>query len=65
MKTEENLTPCNKNCQLKNNHCLGCGRTLMQIANWHYYNENDKLRIIEENKNNHRGSNATEQRTEF
>ena len=48
MKTEENLTPCNKNCQIKNNYCLGCGRTLMQIANWQYYTESDKLRIIEE-----------------
>jgi predicted Fe-S protein YdhL (DUF1289 family) len=41
-------SPCNNVCQLdKNDVCIGCFRTLDEIANWTKYNHDEKLRVME------------------
>jgi predicted Fe-S protein YdhL (DUF1289 family) len=41
-------SPCTNVCQLdKNKVCIGCFRTIDEIANWTKYDDNEKLRIIE------------------
>jgi predicted Fe-S protein YdhL (DUF1289 family) len=41
-------SPCNRICCL--NHadvCLGCGRTLQEIKDWHSANQAEKLQILQ------------------
>jgi predicted Fe-S protein YdhL (DUF1289 family) len=41
-------SPCTNVCQLdKNKICIGCRRTIDEIANWTKYTDIEKLRIIE------------------
>ena len=35
-----------------NNLCIGCGRTLEEIANWSTYDNMQKKRILNKKKNN-------------
>jgi predicted Fe-S protein YdhL (DUF1289 family) len=41
------ISPCIKKCNLKNNICISCHRTLDQIQNWMYYTEQERENIIE------------------
>ncbi|MFA7555227.1 MAG: DUF1289 domain-containing protein [Spongiibacteraceae bacterium] len=48
-KTDGN--PCVRNCCLDdNNTCLGCGRQLTEILEWHHADSNRQLQIIEQAK---------------
>ena len=44
------LTPCIKLCKIENNTCLGCKRTLEQIAKWRSYSDLERLEIIASNR---------------
>jgi uncharacterized protein len=40
-------SPCIKICRLdENKTCIGCGRTIEEIANWTTYNDETKIKII-------------------
>ena len=41
-------SPCIKVCKMdmKNNYCLGCGRSINQLTNWTNYTEKEKNEII-------------------
>ena len=41
-------SPCNKICKIdpNDNLCLGCGRTLEEIAYWTYLDDNEKKKIL-------------------
>jgi uncharacterized protein len=43
-------TPCNKVCIVEHNsgQCLGCGRTLGEIANWTGLTDGERSRIMAE-----------------
>jgi predicted Fe-S protein YdhL (DUF1289 family) len=43
-------TPCTKVCTIEHisGLCLGCGRTLGEIANWTGYTEAERARIMAE-----------------
>ena len=43
------ISPCTKVCEIKNGRCVGCHRTLDQIANWTKYNDTQRQQIIHEN----------------
>lgn len=43
-------SPCVGICQMKNDVCLGCGRSREQISYWRNYTEQEKLNIISEIK---------------
>lgn len=46
-------SPCNNICKmdLKNNFCIGCGRSIYQITNWSFYSEKERKKIIKNIKN--------------
>lgn len=33
-------------CTIENDHCLGCGRSLEEIKEWFYCDDNRKMEII-------------------
>jgi predicted Fe-S protein YdhL (DUF1289 family) len=39
-------SPCIKICKLQDNMCIGCYRTLEEIANWSYFTDIERLSII-------------------
>ena len=44
------ITPCNGICQI-NKHtqlCEGCRRSLTEVAEWLYYDDDKKRRVIDE-----------------
>ncbi|MCB1166498.1 MAG: DUF1289 domain-containing protein [Leptospiraceae bacterium] len=43
-------SPCRKICQLDANrsHCIGCLRTIEEIASWSRYDESTRLAIMRE-----------------
>jgi predicted Fe-S protein YdhL (DUF1289 family) len=43
-----NETPCIAVCMIdpKSNHCLGCGRTLPEIARWHRMESAERLAVM-------------------
>ena len=41
------ITPCINICQLNNGKCLGCGRTLEEIAQWSAYNDQQRKVVME------------------
>jgi predicted Fe-S protein YdhL (DUF1289 family) len=41
-------SPCNKICTVLGEHCIGCGRTLAEIANWIGYSDGERARIMAE-----------------
>jgi predicted Fe-S protein YdhL (DUF1289 family) len=42
-------SPCNNICQLNDNKvCIGCFRTINEIANWTKYTDREKKNIIEQ-----------------
>ncbi len=44
-------SPCNRICCLNQaDICLGCGRTLQEIKDWHSADQSQKLRILEQAK---------------
>jgi uncharacterized protein len=43
-------SPCIKTCQIKDNVCIGCKRTLEEIANWLKYTDQQRSIIIEQLK---------------
>jgi predicted Fe-S protein YdhL (DUF1289 family) len=43
------ITPCIKICNIKDGRCVGCHRTLDQIANWTKYTDTQRQHIINEN----------------
>ena len=53
MITETNIkSPCNNICRLDEYKvCVGCKRTLDEIAKWSSYTEQEKLEIIKRLKN--------------
>ncbi|MFO1435037.1 MAG: DUF1289 domain-containing protein [Gammaproteobacteria bacterium] len=42
-------SPCNKVCVVPDglDYCIGCGRTLNEIATWMQLTDADRLRVIE------------------
>lgn len=38
-------SPCTKVCKLKDNICIGCGRTLQEISSWIKLTEQQKQQI--------------------
>ena len=42
-------SPCNKICKIdsENNFCISCKRTINEITNWVYLNNEEKEKIIE------------------
>jgi predicted Fe-S protein YdhL (DUF1289 family) len=58
------LSPCIHVCKLNNDVCVGCYRTLEEIANWTNYSEEQRLTIIDRiydtiNRNSSKESTAT------
>lgn len=43
-------SPCIKICSIDNEKCIGCGRSLEQIANWRNYSEDERLEIMRQIK---------------
>mgnify|MGYP005992946123 CR=1 FL=1 len=39
-------SPCTKICTLKDEVCIGCGRTLKEIANWSKYTTEERRKIL-------------------
>ncbi len=42
------ISPCDKTCKIQNGHCVGCKRTLQEIAQWSRMNETDRNKIIKQ-----------------
>jgi predicted Fe-S protein YdhL (DUF1289 family) len=40
-------SPCVQICQIKDNVCVGCRRTLEEIAQWSRYTDLERQQIIE------------------
>ena len=40
-------TPCQQICRIVNNVCIGCNRTLDQIANWTNYTDQQRRKIMD------------------
>ena len=45
-------TPCRSICHMENDICLGCGRTLEQIAQWLYITDEEREQVLDQLKNN-------------
>ena len=43
-------SPCVDVCKLKNDVCIGCGRTSYQIRNWSKFRSNKRDQIIQQLK---------------
>ena len=43
-------SPCIKQCNLLNNICVGCKRTINEITQWMQYTDKQRERIIKELK---------------
>ena len=46
-------SPCIDVCKLKNDVCVGCGRTSYQIRNWSKFRSNKRDHIIQQLKSKH------------
>ena len=46
------ISPCIKECKIRDNICRGCGRAIEQIQNWMNYTNNEREQIIYEIKQN-------------
>jgi uncharacterized protein len=42
------LSPCIGVCVVKDDLCIGCNRTLLEIAEWSNYNPEEKQIILEQ-----------------
>lgn len=42
-------SPCVGVCELEDNVCVGCNRTVEEITNWEDMSDEDKLKILEKN----------------
>lgn len=53
MTTETNIkSPCNNICKLDDNDvCIGCKRTIEEIAKWSTYSDEEKLEVIKRLEN--------------
>ena len=40
------VTPCIGICQIKGDECVGCKRTLVEIANWTAMNDDERMVIM-------------------
>lgn len=40
-------SPCIKVCMIEEEHCIGCGRSQDEIAEWFYASNERKLKILE------------------
>ena len=42
-------SPCKKICKMSpdGKFCIGCGRTIMEITNWIYFNDKEKEGVLE------------------
>lgn len=50
------ITPCIKICKLSKGRCAGCGRTADQIAQWIYFTDDQRQKIIQELNEKHTGN---------
>jgi predicted Fe-S protein YdhL (DUF1289 family) len=41
-----NVTPCVSICKILEGKCVGCGRTLEEIAKWRSYSDEERLKIM-------------------
>jgi len=48
------LTPCKNVCTLKDDICIGCGRTKEEISDWIKYDREKRLMIMRRIKNDDR-----------
>ena len=46
-------SPCKKICKMSpdGKFCIGCGRTIMEITNWIYFNDKEKEGVLDEHPN--------------
>lgn len=44
------ITPCVRICKLSDDVCIGCKRTTEEISNWFWYEDKQKLEIMEQLK---------------
>jgi predicted Fe-S protein YdhL (DUF1289 family) len=40
------ISPCIKVCKVKSNICIGCKRTITEIANWVQYTDQQRMKIM-------------------
>ncbi len=40
-------SPCVKICTVKDDHCEGCGRSLIEIAEWRHMTNQEKQQILD------------------
>jgi len=45
------ITPCIGVCQVRDNRCQGCGRTLEEIGQWIYYSDQEREAMMEKLEN--------------
>jgi len=45
------ITPCIGVCQVRDNRCQGCGRTLEEIGQWIYYSDQEREAVMERLEN--------------
>jgi len=43
-------SPCIGVCELKDNVCIGCNRTVEEICKWQDMSTEDKIKVTEKNK---------------
>ena len=41
------ITPCVNVCRVENRVCVGCGRTLEEIAQWIYFSDTVRQEVME------------------
>jgi predicted Fe-S protein YdhL (DUF1289 family) len=39
-------SPCIKKCELRNNRCIACGRTIEEISNWKTFTDDQKVSVL-------------------
>ena len=40
------ITPCVSICKILEGKCVGCGRTLEEIAKWRSYSDEERLEVM-------------------
>ena len=51
VSSPSSLTPCKLICQIQGDYCVGCLRTLAEIARWRRMSDTEKQQIMDDLKN--------------
>jgi predicted Fe-S protein YdhL (DUF1289 family) len=46
MKSKKIITPCIRQCVQKDNKCVGCGRTILEVMKWSAMSDEERLEIM-------------------